>query len=297
MTTSAVLSTAPAELPRGSRRLRLSPAGWVGVTLVCVVLGVALVPLLDPSYDPYRQDLSRPMLAPFSGADHLLGTDALGRDMLSRISLASRVTLLITVTVVMANAVIGTVLGVIAGYAGRRVDAALSGLAEVNLAMPVVLLLIALAALSGPSVTVTVVTLALTWWVGYFRVCRSVAASLRSRDFVVAPLTQGGRHWWVVRRHVLPNVAGQSLVIAVTDLATIVLVESSLEYLGLGVQPPVPSWGSMIHDGQKYLSTNPWLVIVPGLVMFVAVAGAQFLASAVTRGQSDALLKRGGSRG
>ena len=276
------------------RRATAGPAFLIGAAMLgLVLLLTAVVPLL-PGFDPFGQDLSAAMRKPFTDSSHLLGTDSLGRDLLSRLSLASAVTLGIAAAVVLLNAIIGTTLGMVAGYFGGRLDAVITTLADVNLAMPVVLLLIAVAAVTGPSATVTIVTLGLTYWVGYARVTRNLARSLRHRDFVLAPLTQGGGHGWVIRRHILPNVFSQTLIIGATDIATIILIESSLEYLGLGVQPPVPSWGSMIFEGQKYLGSNPWLAILPGIVMFLTVAGAQFVSQRFTaEGTTGALLRKG----
>ena len=278
----------------GRRRSAVTGTFGAGVGMLGLVLLLAAGGALLPGYDPFGQDLSAAMQKPFADVHHLLGTDSLGRDMLSRLSLASAVTMGIALAVVVLNSVIGTTLGMAAGYFGGRLDAVVTTLADVNLAMPVVLLLIAVAAVTGPSAAVTIVTLGLTYWVGYARVSRNLARSLGHRDFVLAPLTQGGGHGWVIRRHILPNVAAQSLIIASTDIATIVLIESSLEYLGLGVQPPVPSWGSMIFEGQKYLGSNPWLAVLPGIVMFLTVAGAQFVSQRFTaEGTTGALLRKG----
>ena len=279
---------------RGVRRRRASGTFIAGLVMLGIELLLAAGGPLLPGYDPFGQDLSAAMHAPFTDASHVLGTDSLGRDMLSRLSLASTVTLGIALAVVVLNTVIGTSLGMAAGYFGGRIDSIVTTLADVNLAMPVVLLLIAVAAVTGPSAAVTIATLGLTYWVGYARVSRNLARSLRHRDFVLAPLTQGGGHGWVIRRHILPNVLSQSLIIASTDIATIVLIESSLEYLGLGVQPPVPSWGSMIFEGQKYLGNNPWLAVLPGIVMFLTVAGAQFVSQHFTAERTTgALLRKG----
>jgi peptide/nickel transport system permease protein len=138
--------------------------------------------------------------------------------------------------------------------------------------------------------------LGFTWWVGYARVTRNVAATLRQQDFVVSPLTQGADSIWVLTRHVVPNIWPHTLIIAATDIATIVLITSSLEYLGLGVQPPVPSWGSMIFDGQRHLAGDPWLALLPGLVMLLAVGGVQFLSQQFTAETRGGLLRKGGMR-
>ncbi|GAA3664954.1 ABC transporter permease [Microbacterium marinilacus] len=280
--------------PTRRPRFRLTGTAVIGAAMIAVVLLIAAVPPLLPGFAPMRQDLGSALLAPFAHPAHPLGTDSLGRDLLDRLSLATSVTLGITLAIVALNAVIGTTIGIVGGYVGGRVESVVSVMSNVTLAMPVVLLLIAICAVLRPSAGLTIAVLGCTWWVGYARVTRNVAASLRRQDFVVSPLTQGGDTAWVLTRHVVPNVWPHTLIIAVTDISTIVLLESSLEYLGLGVQPPIPSWGGMIFDGQKYLGTSPWTVVAPGLVMFLAVAGAQFLSHQFTAEGRGALLRKGG---
>lgn len=291
-----VAASQPVEIRAPRVRLRPRPMAVVGAVMLLAVILLAAVPPLLPWFAPFDQDLSSALRAPFADAAHPLGTDALGRDLLSRVALASSVTLGIAFAIVAMNALIGTTIGVLAGYFGGRIESLVSVASNVTLAMPVVLLLIAICAVLRPSAGLTIVVLGCTWWVGYARVTRNVASALRRQDFVVAPLTQGGDAVWVLTRHVLPNVWPHTLIIAATDIATIVLIESSLEYLGLGVQPPVPSWGSMIFDGQKYLATAPWIALIPGLVMFLAVAGVQFLSQQFTAEGRGALLRRGGMR-
>lgn len=277
-------------------RLQLRPSAVVGFAMVGAVIALAALRPILPGFDPMGQDLSRALLPPFTDAAHPLGTDPLGRDLLSRVALASSVTLGITLAIVVLNAVIGTTVGIVSGYFGGRLEAGLTVVSNTVLAMPVVLLLIAICAVVSPSAGLTILVVGCTWWVGYARVTRNIAAALRRQDFVVAPLTQGADTFWTITRHVVPNVWPHTLIIAATDIATIVLIEASLEYLGLGVQPPTPSWGAMIFDGQKYLATDPWLVILPGLVMFLAVAGAQFVSQQFTAEARGALLRKGGRR-
>jgi peptide/nickel transport system permease protein len=291
MTTSLVASPAPVV-----RRWRPRPGAIVGALMLgTVLLLTAVVPLL-PGYDPMAQDLRAALLPPLADPGHPLGTDALGRDLLSRIALASAVTLGMTVLIVIMNALIGSFVGILAGYFGGRLETLITLVSNVTLAMPVVLLLIAICAVLRPSAGLTILVLGLTWWVGYARVTRNVAASLRRQDFVVSPLTQGADSIWVLTRHVVPNVWPHTLIIAATDVATIVLITSSLEYLGLGVQPPVPSWGSMIFDGQRHLAGDPWLALLPGLVMLLAVGGVQFLSQQFTAETRGGLLRKGGMR-
>jgi len=268
---------------------------YIGIGLLSsIVLLIVVVPFL-PLYDPFGQDLVDAMMPPFVAAEHPLGTDSLGRDVLSRLSLAGLVSVGIAATVVAINFVIGVTLGLIAGYRGGLLDSGIGALSDVQLAMPVVILLIALSAVFGPSTQLMVITLGLTYWVGYARVARALAMGLRDRDFVVSPLTQGGSHGRTVFTHVLPQVLPQMAVIASFDIAVIVGIESSLDYLGLGVQPPVPSWGAMITEGQKYLQINPWLVILPGIALFLLVAGMQFLSQRFTT-ESVAPARKGARR-
>lgn len=279
---------------RRARRLR--PAQLVGaVMLGSVVLFLVLVPLLWPGFDPYAQDLSRARLAPLASFEHPLGTDALGRDTMSRLAAGGRMTLAIALVVVALNAVIGTTLGMVAGYFGRWPDTLISIVADIQLAMPVVLLLIALAAIFGPSAQLMIIVLGLTYWVGYARVSRAMALQLRDRDFVFSPQIQGASTAWIVRKHVLPHLTAQMIIIAVTDIGVIMLAQAGLDYLGLGVQPPTPSWGGMIFDGQKLLRIDPWLSVIPGVAMFLVVAGTQFFSQRFTA-EGSAPLRAGASR-
>lgn len=282
-TASAVRPIAPAvQRARSGHVTKARVTPTIGVALLSIVaLLIVVVPFL-PLYDPFGQDLQAAMLQPFQVAAHPLGTDSLGRDVLSRLSLAGLVSVGIAAIVVLINFTIGVTLGLIAGYRGGWPDTAIGSLADIQLAMPVVILLIALSAVFGPSTQLMVITLGLTYWVGYARVARALAMGLRDRDFVVSPLTQGGTHGRTVFAHVLPQVLPPMAVIASFDIAVIVGIESALDYLGLGVQPPVPSWGAMITEGQKYLQINPMLVILPGLALFLLVAGMQFISQRFT---------------
>ncbi|WP_062520185.1 ABC transporter permease [Demequina silvatica] len=248
---------------------------WIGVALLAItVAGIVLVPLL-PGYDPMTQDLSNAMLAPFTDPAHLLGTDPLGRDILSRLALAGRTSLIIAAVVIALNVAIGITIGLAAGYFGGLVDNVMTGIADIQLAMPFVLLLIALSAVFGPSTQLMVIMLGITFWVGYGRVARAMALSLREREYVLAPKTQGAGAFWILRKHLLPAVLPQLIILASFDVGVVVTAQAALDFLGLGVQPPTPSWGGMIAEGQKYLQSNVWLVVLPGLAMLLLIAGSQ----------------------
>lgn len=254
----------------------------LGLVLIVLVVGFCLLYPFAPGYAPYDQDLRRTLVAPMTDAAHLLGTDNLGRDVASRLALAGRVTLAITVGIIAVNAVLGTLIGVTAGFVGGRVDTVLSGLGDVQLALPILMIVVALSAALGPSVWLMVVVIACTYWVGYARVARSTAMSLRRRDFVLSPMIQGASVGFVLRRHVLPNVAAQVVILASSDIGAVILLTSSFDFLGLGVQPPVPSWGSMIGEGQKFLRQDLSLALVPGVAIFLVVAGTNLLSQRYT---------------
>jgi peptide/nickel transport system permease protein len=240
---------------------------WVALVLLgCVFLLIVVVPLL-PLYDPYTQDLGSSLLPPFERLDDgrlsVFGTDKLGRDILSRMALAGWVSLFIGLSAVAVSMVIGAALGLVAGYFRGWVETAIMGLADLQLSIPRVLLLIAVTALFGS----TVVKLAL---------------SLREREFVLSAITQGATPAWNIRKHLLPNVLPQVVIVGSFDLGQIIILEASLSYLGLGVQPPLPSWGLMISEGQSYLELNPSLAVIPGVALFMLVAGVQFLTQSIT---------------
>jgi peptide/nickel transport system permease protein len=275
------------------RRARVRPTLVVSIVMLATVLATVIVFPFLPGFDPFHQELSNAMVPPFRDAAHLLGTDPLGRDVLSRLALAGRISLLIVVAVVAINLVIGVVLGLIAGYFGGPLDNVVMGVADVQLAMPFVLLLIAVSAVIGPSTALMIVMLGITFWVGYGRVARGLAMSLREREFVLAPITQGAGSLWILRKHLLPAVIPQLAIIASFDVGLIVIAQASLDFLGLGVQPPTPTWGGMIAEGQKYLQVNPWLCVVPGVVMFLLIGGVQFLSQQFTAESGPAVRGRG----
>ena len=252
--------------------------------LTGVALLVAVVPLL-PGYDPYTQDLGGSLLYPFEmldGKRSILGTDKLGRDVLDRIALAGQVSIAIGICAVTISMFVGVILGLIAGYFRGWTESLIMGLADLQLSIPRVLLLIAVTAIVGSTVFNLTLLLGLTSWVAYGRVARAMSLTLREREFVLSAITQGASPTWNIRKHLLPNVLPQMLIVGTYELGAIITLEASLSYLGLGVQPPLPSWGLMISEGQSYLELNPWLSVLPGTALFMLIAGVQFLSQAFT---------------
>lgn len=262
--------------------LGAAPSLVVATAMLVVVAIVVLVVPLVPGFDAYSQDLAAVQKRPFTGAAHLLGTDALGRDVLSRLSVATRTSLIVAFGAVLISMALGLCIGLISGWRRGRLDTFLMGVADVQLSIPVVLLLIVLVAAIGSSTGLLVVMLGLTNWVGYGRVARSIAVSLREREFVTAVVAAGGSGWWIVTRHLLPNVLPQVAILAAFEIGTVITIESSLSFIGLGIQPPTPSLGGLIADGKNYLQTNPFLVIVPALMILLVIGGVQFVSQGLT---------------
>lgn len=260
------------------------------VMLVIVALLMALTPLL-PGFDPYKQSIIRADLPPFTQAGntfYILGTDSLGRDYLSRIAVGAGVSALIGLASVTIALVIGLFLGLCAGYFRGWIETGVMGLADLQLAIPRILFLIAVTAAVGPSVLNLTLILGLTSWVAYGRVARAITLSLREREFVLAARTHGAKAVWNIRKHLLPNVLPHVVIIATYELGQVIILEASLSFLGVGIQPPTPSLGVMVAEGQNYLRINPWLTILPGVVLFLMVAGAQFFSQGFTaEGRQD----------
>lgn len=273
--------------PNALRRFiaRLSPGGLAGLIMLIMVAGlIAIVPLL-PSFAPYKQNMMGVDLLPLQESRagfHLFGTDNLGRDYLSRIAVGAGVSALIGISGIVLALVVGVFLGLLAGYFRGWVETAIMGIADLQLAIPRILFLIAITAVVGPSILNLTLILGLTSWVAYGRVARALALSLREREFVLAARTHGAGPVWNIRKHLLPNVLPQMIIIATYELGQIIILEASLSFLGVGIQPPTPSLGMMVAEGQNYLRLNPWLAVIPGTVLFLMVAGAQFFSQSFT---------------
>ncbi|WP_309127823.1 ABC transporter permease [Microbacterium sp.] len=280
--------------PRGRRRPHprrgrvLSNLG--GIVVLVTVIAIVCVHLW-PGFDPYGQDLSAARLAPFVDPAHPLGTDAVGRDLLSRLAAGGTTTLWITAAVIVLNMLVGMVFGLLAGFFGGWFDSVIALVTDVSLAMPAVLLLIALSAIFGPSALLMILVLGFTHWMSFARLARATALSLRHRDFVLAPQMLGASSPRVIWTHILPHVVPQMLIVAVTSIGSVILLQAGLDYLGLGIQPPDPTWGGLILDGQKYLRIAPWQSIIPGLAIFLVVGGAQFFSQRYTAENTQPLRK------
>ncbi|MBP1684210.1 MAG: peptide transporter permease [Deltaproteobacteria bacterium] len=261
------------ETGQGSQRYL---AGFGGAMIVVLVLLAVGAPWLAP-YDPLRavsESLGEP-LPP--GARYMLGTDELGRDVLSRLLYGARISLLVAVVATSLTLLIGTTVGVSAGYFGGWVDTVLMRCTDVVLAFPALLLAIALAALFEPGLTAILVVITLVSWTGVARTVRGEVLSLRERDFVKAAHALGAGPVRLMVRHILPNVLPTIIVMGALSTSGTVLLDAGLSYLGLGVPVPTPSWGRMISDSQTYYRLAPWLIVCPGLAIVYAVVAFNFL--------------------
>ena len=246
-----------------------------GLLLTVALVIVALAaPLLSP-YDPNVQDTSRRLEPP--SPRHPLGLDDLGRDVLSRIVWGARVSLRVGFSVVLLASLIGITLGAISGYFGGILDTLIMRLTDILLAFPGILLAIALVAVLGPSLNNVILALSTIGWVAYARLVRGQVLKVREMEYVVAAKALGARSPRVIVRHVLPNVMNPVIVMATLGLAGAILSEAALSFLGLGVQPPTPSWGSMLTAGRRYLGLANHLAIFPGAAIMLAVMGLNFL--------------------
>jgi len=254
---------------------------WVGgaILLLLCVCGVA-APLLAPR-DPQAQTLEdrlRPPRWNENGSPaYFLGTDNLGRHMLSRIIYGSRISLIVGDATVLFAGMLGCTLGAIAGYFGRGADEVVSKISEIFLAFPFLLIAIAIMAFLGQGVGNLIMALLLSRWVQYCRVVRGEVLSLKQRDFITAAKALGGKDWYVLLRHVLPNTFASVTVIATFGMAIVIITEASLSFLGLGVPVHIPTWGSMLSEGRSYINRAPWLTIFPGLAIFITVFGINLL--------------------
>jgi len=279
---------AAARVERGSpllrrlRRLRFGVAA--AAILLVIVLSAILAPLLAP-HDPLvvdiRHRLSPPAWMAGGTSDHLLGTDQVGRDLLSRVIYGGRISLIVGVSAVILSATIGILAGLAAGYFGGSIDWIIMTLVNIILVFPFVLLALAVIAVLGPSLPNMIAVLGVAGWPIYARVIRAETMALREREFVTAGRALGMSHRRLIFRQILPNLISASVVIATLQVAQVIVLESFLSFLGLGVQPPIPAWGNMLGEGRVYMLNSWWIAAFPGAAIFVTTLVINLIGNAL----------------
>ena len=267
-------------VPRRSAGFRRF-AALLGAAIVGSVLLVAIfAPYLTP-HDPFAQDLGLRLVPPawMEGGQtaHLLGTDQIGRDYLSRLIYGARISMLIGVLTVIVTGAIGITLGILGGFYGGRTDDVVMFLITCRLSIPLILVALTVVALVGSSLAVVILTLGLLLWERFAVVARTTTMQVRHLDYVAAAQAAGASHWHVLSREVLPNIANHLLVVATLEMALAILLEAALSFLGLGVPPPLPSWGLMIAEAKEYMFFSPWVIVTPGIALFILVLGINLL--------------------
>jgi peptide/nickel transport system permease protein len=266
----------------GSRSVRRGRASrWLSLAVLClVILSSAFATLVAPE-SPTKQSLAQRLRPPAwtgqSGAGHLIGTDQLGRDVLSRILYGGRLSLIVALLAVLLSASIGTFLGLVGGYAGGVLERVLMRLAEIQLAFPFILLVVTIVAVLGPSAVNVVLALGASGWVSYTRLVRAQVLTLRELAYVESARSLGASAPRILLRHLLPNVLSPVVVLASFSVAQMIILESALSFLGLGVQPPTPTWGGMLADARSYLEQAWWLAAFPGLALMLTVLAINIL--------------------
>ncbi|MGG2054186.1 ABC transporter permease [Lysinibacillus pakistanensis] len=262
--------------------IKKNPTGIIGLLLVLAsVLCAIFAPYIAP-YDPgaaslgHRLDMPR-WIDDTGKSQYLLGGDQVGRDLLSRIIYGARISLLVGICGVAISLVLGTFLGIISGYFGKWMDDLIMRLAEVQMGLPFILLAIVIMSVFGTGIEKIIIILGLTYWVSFARLIRGEILALKEQEYIQAAKAIGGTHFKIILKHILPNVASSILVLATMCIAEFILLEASLTFLGLGVEPTVPSWGGMLADSRNYMTSAWWISVFPGIAIMLTVLGFNLL--------------------
>lgn len=257
----------------------------VGSTIILLIIGMAIfAPYIAP-HDPYDQELSKRLLSPAwregGTSEHLFGTDPLGRDYLSRVVYGARISLLIGFSVMMMASIIGTTLGVLAGYYGGRIDMIITFLINTRLSLPSILVALAVVGFTGGSLEVIIIVLGLLLWDRFAVVSRSRTQQIRNLDYVTAAKASGFSTLRIILTEILPNMLNELIVVGTLEVANAILYEAAYSFLGFGVQPPAPSWGLMISEGKGNMFFKPWLINIPGLMLFLLLVSINLVGDGI----------------
>ena len=281
-----MLRLQPLRRPRRPHLLAALVRDKVALAAAACLVGIALVavfaPLIAP-HDPGEQHLTDVLMPPMwyeGGTDtYLLGTDELGRDLLSRIIFASRVSLVVALVVVAVTLVVGTLLGLVTGLVGGRLDQIVMAFTDATMAFPGLLMIMAVAAVLGGGLRTIIIALSIRYWTTYARVVRGMVISLKETDYVMASRNFGGNRRHEMMTHMIPNLLSPLAAVIPLELGRTMLSEASVSFLGFGVQPPTTSWGILVANGRDFIASAPWLIVYPGLALFVTIVAANMLGS------------------
>lgn len=269
------------KLPRIVRSLLKSKTGTIGFIIIIAVVFMAVFAGAIAPHDPAKTNAVKRLLPPMwmekGAAEYPLGTDNLGRDVLSRIIYGSQVSLLVGVCAVAVAGTIGVIMGLVSGYYGGWIDRVIMRTVDAFLAIPNILFMLVILAVLGPGLSSLIFVLGVTNWVKYARIIRGEVLSVKERDYVKAARSVGARNARIILKHILPNVISSFIVVSTLSIATTIILEASLSFLGLGIQPPTVTWGGMLSDGRQYLATSWWVATFPGIAITITVLGIIFL--------------------
>ena len=256
------------------KKLRDLPLLWVSILLVVLVIPAIFAPIIAP-HDPYEGDIANRLDVPvwYEGGswDHILGTDRQGRDLLSRLIYGSRIAMFVSMTALLISATIGTTLGLLSGWYGGWVDHIIQRLVDIKSSIPAILLALIFVSIFGPSIFIAISIIAIFLWNRYTRLIRAETLSLRNQDFVARARVNGATTTRIILKHILPNVGNTLIVLATLEVGTVIILESTLSFLGVGIPRPIPAWGVMVSDGRNYLAVAWWIAILPGVGIFLTV--------------------------
>jgi peptide/nickel transport system permease protein len=270
-------SESSVKFKRAIKSLFRNKAAFIGALIILTVILTAVLSSVISPYDPMAQNLTMRLTPPAwsNGGNwaHILGTDHLGRDILSRIIYGSKISLMVGGVAVLISGILGTILGMLSGFYGNKIDAFIMRMADIQLAFPFILLALAVMAVLGSGLRNVIIVLGVTGWVMYGRVVRGEVMSIREKEYVEAARAIGNRDSQVMIKHILPNIISTIVIIATLEVAKVIIAESSLTFLGLGVEPSIPTWGSMLADGREYITNAWWVATFPGLAIMFTVLG------------------------
>ena len=249
----------------------LSNKGFMifSVLALLIILVAVFAPLVCGSHDPYDGDLANALMEP--SAEHPFGTDKMGRDIFARVIYGARASLSGTLTLVLIIFVVGTLLGILAGYFGGWADAVIMRIADMMIAFPGLVLAIAVAGIMGASTRNAIIAISLVSWPKYARLARSLVMKIRHTDFVAAAMVTGSKTGYMLRKYMFPNTITTLVITAATDIGSMMMELAALSFLGFGAQSPTPEWGSMLNEGRNFMSSAPWMMIYPGIAIFITV--------------------------